>query len=172
MKKPSLNTVVHINFIEYNQYIEEKNSIPKVTLTRRGGNRDANYYDLVILDSHMFRGNDSSKNFYNQFMNESFDISFKHVFSFLDSKILDIVCDPNLDANQINKEILKISEKEWIEAYICVIKQSQSILDQLGPDNEYWLSYFIGGLFESAVLSAYSIADSDNLNKYFWYLSW
>jgi len=173
MQKPALSQVVHIPFIDFNNYVEKKYSIPKVTVTKKSGNRDVNYYDLAILDSHMFRGNDSSKNFYNQFLNESIDTSLKPIFSFLKQDILDVIFHSSNDAHIMNQEILKIPESDWIEAYIHVINNSKKILKQLGTSNEYWLGYMVAGLYESAIVSSYGLDDvSKHYNKYFWHISW
>ena len=110
---------------------------------------------------------------HNQFLTESIDGSLKPIFSFLKQDILDVIFHSSNDAHIMNKEILKIPESDWIEAYIQVINNSHNILSKLGQSNEYWLEYMIAGLYESAIVSSYQLDDvSKHYDKYFWQISW
>ena len=174
MSKPKVTNVVHIPYIKYDQYITEKYSIPAVRPKHSDGyDKEVNYYDTWIVDSHMFRGNDSTKSFHNQFMEETIPQELRSIFDFLPSKILDVIFNGNGD-KKANEAILKISEKEWILAYKSLLVNSQAVLDALGKDNEYYFGYVIAGLYESSVLSTYKIKDyyKNNYHTYFWFFSW
>lgn len=173
-KKPTIKQVVHINFIEYKNYINQKYNIKEVSAKFADGySKEVNYYRTCIVDSHMFRGNDSSKKFFNQFMEETISEDYKPVFDFLSEKIKNVVFKGKGNKKQ-NEEILSISEKEWITAYIQVLTNSQEIINKLGKDDEYYFQYMVAGLFESSVMSSYKITDyhKESYGKYFWYISW
>lgn len=174
MAKPSLSKVVHIPFIKYSSYVQEKYPIPNKRIQQNSGARDINYYDLVILDSHMFRGNDSSKNFYNQFMEEVISEDLRPIFSFLEEDILDLVFSDEDSPKKRNESILKISEKRWLNAYVKLVENFEAVSKALGKENEYYFGYMLSGLYESAVMSSYKMKDyhQNSYNKYFWHFSW
>jgi hypothetical protein len=172
MAKPKLNSVVHIPLMKYDQHVQTLVTIPKVRLQKNSGARDVTYYDLAILDSHMFRGNDSSKKFYNQFLEEVIDDSLRSAFKCLDPKILDFIFIDQSPKKRV-QALLAIPEKAWLQAYVQVIQNANQILKDLGSKNEYYLGYVVSGLYESAVMSAYQMDDyHSHDDKYFWYICW
>lgn len=177
IQKPKLSNCVHLPLFEFEKYLQSKYQIPKKHTTINKARRDLEYYDMVILDSHMFRGNDSSKNFFNQFMTETAPTEIKDVFSFLDSKLSDFIFnDVNEKPEERNKFIVSVSEEEWIKAYIDLINNAEQVIEKLGKENEYYLGYMFAGLYESAAMSSFGISDywedKKSFHYYFWYITW
>jgi len=170
MKIPMLKPVVHINFIGLQSYFQDTYKFP----LKNNETTNRFYYDKITLNSHMFRGNDSSMNFYNQFIEETVDSNLRHLFDFLPSNILDIVFYSGPDYDSCFDKICKITPKEWAEAYIFYINKYEEVLVSIDSheQNDYYVTYFLQGIYASLVMSTYQIRSRIQYDSCYWYFSW
>lgn len=154
---PRPQPVVHLPLIKINSFFKEVY-----------GYNQAEYWHELCED-HMFRGNDSSKNFYCQFLEEVVDKKALAKIP-VSQEIKELVLLDDEKA-MLNK-ILKTSPKTFLEEYEKIASRKKEILEALGKEQEYYFGYFIRGLFESAVVSQYKLKDYHKLGKYFFHISW
>lgn len=162
-----MEVVKHIDFIGVQKALEEEFDIPHRL-----------YYDKVVLEHHMFKGNDTSMSFYNQFLEECVpdkkdrDKLIK-VFSCLDQEALDIIFKQDIREG----DIISKDYTFWGEQLLYVVGNYGEIEDDLPDSLEYYLDhYFIKGLYESLVMSYCGIGEGeyekDGRNLVYWHFSW
>ncbi len=158
--KPELKTVVHIPFVKISDHFSKDYKF------------DQDAYWSELCDDHMFRGNNSSKSFYCQFLEE---VISEEVLSLIpvDEKLKEILL--NDEPKNILKYILKTQPKAFLDQYEQLVLKKDEIVQALGKKNKYYFGYFIRGLVESAIISEYKIKDYDiglGSRKYYYHFSW
>lgn len=153
-----VKSVKHINFIEVQKEFELKYNF-----------QHRPYWEELIED-HMFRGNDSSKKFYCQVLEEVFPEKLLVHFNFLPDNIKKLLM--LYESEDILKQVLKTSGKDFIEAYHQLSNNKDSLIQALG-DDAYFYKYLIRSMVECAIISDYKLKDYLNPKEpYFYYFSW
>jgi hypothetical protein len=156
MLRPKLSTVIHIPLIEVMEYFKRTYGI------------DTDYYWDILTDHHMFRGNDSSMEFYGAMSNEIPNEEVANILPWPE-QIKSIILDDNGHPGDIIYTAINTSTvTEWAELYkLAVILKKK---EERNPTiDEHWPNYLIRCMFECMVMSEYQLETDNNV---FYHISW
>lgn len=154
---PNMKPVMHIPYFDFADYLETR------------FNLETDEYWSIMTDSHMFRGNDTTMEFFYGFANDSLPRPLEGV---LPSTFPPIVKDLLFDTKGIVQRTLLIDIDTLVEAHRCLCANKDTIRTALGKANEQYLEYLIGGTFEALVIKQYVLNDfAHSSGKYFFYIT-
>lgn len=156
MLRPKLTKVTHIPLMDVMDYFKKKYNI------------DTDPYWYILIEDHMFRGNDSSKSFYCAFTNEIPDAVVADVLPWPDH-IKAIILDNNgHPGDSIYTAVNSVTVHEWADLYKLAVALQKK--EENNPTIEdYWPEYLVRGMFEAMVLSEYQLETEDDV---FYHISW
>jgi hypothetical protein len=132
---------------------------------------DSHDYWSVLIDDHMFRGNDTTKKYYNVIVNEIPDESVLNALQWPDA-IRAIIQDPqgHPGEEEVCNAINQTSVADWAVLFKEAVKLKKR---EEGKENatldDYWYDYLVRATFESMVTSEYQLKNEENL---YYYISW
>lgn len=128
-------------------------------------------YWQVLIDDHMFRGNDTTKKFYNAFANEIPDEAVLSAFNWPEA-MRAVIEDPkgHPGEKEVFEAIKKTTLSEWATLFkeAVALKKREAYTDNATLD-DYWYNYLIRGMFESMVVVEYQLENEEDL---YYYISW